>query len=83
MGHNPKVPHESQERKVGEPLRHSLESIPLQPNAQTPHALSELKLQVEVELGTLALLARGRHLSEREHRQESALRDLLALIEQT
>ena len=83
MGHNPKVPDESREWKVGEPLRHSLESIPLQPSAQTPQALSELKPQIEVELGTLALLARGRHLSERERRQESALRNLLALIEQT
>ena len=45
-------------------------------------ALSELKPQVEVELSTLTLLEQRRHLWEREHRQASALGDLLAAIEE-
>ena len=68
--------------EISESLRRSLESFPLHPGAAR-QALPELKLPVEGELRTLALLERRRHLSEREHRQESALRDLLVLIEET
>ena len=83
MGESPKVPDARQGRDISEPLRRSLESLPLQPSAQMPQALSELKPQVEDELRTLALLERRSHLSDGEHRQERALRDLLALIEET
>jgi LysM repeat protein len=68
--------------EISEPLRRSLKGFPLQPGAAR-QALPELKPQVEGALRTLALLERGRYLSEREYRQESALRDLLVLIEET
>jgi hypothetical protein len=41
--------------------------------------LAELKPQVEKELRSVSLVQRRRTLSDREHRQENALRDLLAL----
>ena len=78
----PQVPDAPQEWEISEPLRRSLESFPLQPAAQL-QALSELKPQVEGELRTLTLLEQSSRLSDREHRQESALRDLLAVIEET
>jgi hypothetical protein len=52
--------------------------MPLRPDA-IEDVLAELKPRVEKELRSVALVERIRTLSEREHRQVSALRDLLAL----
>ena len=78
----PPVPDAPKGWEISELLRRPLESLPLQPGAAQLQALSELKPQVEVELSTLTLPDQHRRLSEREHRQESALRDLLAVIEE-
>ena len=77
----PQVPDAPQGWEISEPLRRSLESLPLESGAAQLQALSEMKPQVEGELSTLTLLEQRRRLSEREHRQENALRDLLAVIE--
>jgi nucleoid-associated protein YgaU len=64
--------------QIGEDLRHSLEKLPLRPDA-LDDVLAELEPRVEDELRSLALAERRDPLSDREHRQASALRDLLAL----
>ena len=64
--------------QIGEGLRHSLEGLPLRPDA-LDDVLTELEPRVEEELRSVALVERCRTLSDREHRQASALRDLLAL----
>ena len=79
----PPVPDAPKGWEISELLRRSLESLPLQPGAAQPQTLLVMKPQVEVELSALTLLEQRRCLSEREHRQESALRDLLAVIEET
>ena len=66
--------------QVGEGLRHSLEELPLRPDA-LEDVLAELEPRVEDELRSVALVERSRTLSDREHRQASALRDLLALAQ--
>ena len=82
MGDKPGVPDTRRGWEISEPLRCALENLPLQLREPArKEVLAELKPQVEDELKTLALLERRRHLSNREQRQESALRDLLALIE--
>jgi hypothetical protein len=73
-----RVPDQSRGWQIGEGLRHSLEGMPLRPDAMD-HVLAELKPRVEEELRSVALVERSRTLSEREHRQAGALRDLLAL----
>lgn len=72
------VPDSGRDWQVGEGLRHSLEELPLRPDAMD-HVLAELKPRVEAELRSVALVERRRTLSDREHRQANALRDLLAL----
>jgi len=67
--------------QIGEGLRHSLEGLPLRPDA-LDDVLAELKPRVEDELQSVALVERSRTLSECEHRQASALRDLLALAQE-
>jgi hypothetical protein len=44
--------------------------------------LAVLKPQVEEELQSVTLVKRRRNLSDREHRQANALRDLLALAQE-
>ena len=75
---NQGVPDSGRDWQVGEGLRHSLEELPLRPAAMD-HVLAELKPRVEEELRSVALVERRRTLSDREHRQANALRDLLAL----
>jgi len=75
---NQRVPDSGRDWQVGEDLRHCLEELPLRPDAMD-YVLAELKPRVEVELRSVALVERRRTLSDREHRQANALRDLLAL----
>ncbi|HZY57292.1 MAG TPA: LysM domain-containing protein [Rubrobacteraceae bacterium] len=72
----------SQEWEIGEPLRRSIGSIPLQPGALECDALSEVKSLAEDALATLALLERRRHLTDKEHHQARALRRFLATLEE-
>lgn len=81
VGEDPKVPHQRRGWQIGEGLRHSIEGIPLQPDA-VDDVLTQLKPRVEDELRSVALVERRRSLSDREHRQASALRDLLALAQE-
>jgi hypothetical protein len=74
---DPRVP-DRRGWQIGEDLRHSLEKLPLRPDA-LDDVLAELEPRVEDELRSLALAERRDPLSDREHRQASALRDLLAL----
>ena len=78
VGENQEVPDSGREWQIGEGLRHSIGELPLRPDAMDD-VLAELKPRVEKELRTVALVERRRTLSEREHRQANALRDLLAL----
>ena len=78
VGENQEVPDSGREWQLGEGLRHSLEEFPLRPDAMDD-VLAELKPRVEEELRSVALVERRRTLSDREHRQANALRDLLAL----
>lgn len=78
VGDNPRVPDRRRGWQIGEELRHSLEKLPLRPDAMDD-VLAELKPRVEDELRSLALAERREPLSDREHRQKSALRDLLVL----
>jgi hypothetical protein len=78
---DPKVPDRHRGWQVGEELRHSLEELPLRPDA-LDDVLAELKPRVEEELRSAALVERRRTLSDREHRQANALRDLLALAQE-
>ena len=75
---DPKVSDRHRGWQIGEGLRHSLEGLPLRPDA-LDDVLTELEPRVEEELRSVALVERCRTLSDREHRQASALRDLLAL----
>ena len=78
VGENQEVPDSAREWKIGEGLRHAIRDIPLRPDAMDD-VLAELKPRVEKELRSVALVERRRTLSDREHRQADALRDLLAL----
>lgn len=78
---NSEVSDASRGWQIGEDLRRSLGGLPLRPDAMA-NVLAELKPQVEDEMRSLALVERRRPLSDREHRQESALRDLLALAQE-
>lgn len=73
----------SQEWEIGEPLKQSLQSLPLQPGAAEPQTLGELAQQVEAELSTGALVERHRHLTDKEHRQARVLHELLAAVKET
>lgn len=77
---DPKVPGENGGWDIDETLKHSLGRFPLQLGAPVDHFLAELRPQIEEEVRSVARLERRRHLSNREHRQAGALRDLLAVI---
>ncbi len=79
-GGGTKAPKVTREWEVGEPLRRSISSLPLQPGASKRYALSEVKPLAEDELTTLEQL-RGR-LTDEEHRQAGALRRLLSALEE-
>ncbi len=69
----------NQEWEIGEPLRRSISSLPLQPGASKRYALSEVKPLAEDELTTLE---RRRDLTDEEHRQAGALRRLVSALEE-
>jgi LysM domain len=77
-GENQGVPDSGRAWQIGEDLRRSIGDIPLRPD-KVDDVLAELKPRVEEELRSVALVERSRTLSDREHRQANALRDLLAL----
>jgi hypothetical protein len=81
VSEDPRVPDRRRGWQIGEGLRHSLEELPLRPDALYDF-LAELEPRVEEELRSAALVERRRTLSDREHRQASALRDLLALAQE-
>lgn len=78
VGENQEVPDSGRDWQIGEGLRHSIEGMPLRPDAMDD-VLAQLNPLVEEELRSVALVERRRSLSDREHRQASALNDLLAL----
>jgi hypothetical protein len=78
VGEDPRVPDRRRGWQIGAGLKHSIGELPLRPDAME-HALAELKPRVEEELRAVALVERRRTLSDREHHQANALRDLLAL----
>ena len=65
--------------EIGEPLRRSISSLPLQPGASKRYALSEVKPLAADELTTLE---RRRDLTDEEHRQAGALRRLVSALEE-
>ncbi len=69
----------NQEWEIGEPLRRSISSLPLQPGASKRYALSEVKPLAENELTTLE---RRMHLTDEEHRQAGALRRLVSALKE-
>jgi hypothetical protein len=74
-----KGPEANHEWAIGEPLRRSISSLPLQPGATKRYALSEMKPLAEDEL--VSLERRG-HLTDEEHRQAGALRRLVSALEE-
>jgi hypothetical protein len=81
VGENQEVPDSGRDWQIGKDFRHSLQELPLRPDA-IDDVLAELKPRVEQELRSVALVERRRTLSDREQRQASALRDLLALAQE-
>ncbi len=82
VGDNPKMPDARREWGISESLKRSLEGLPLQPGAPMDQALAELRPQIADEMRSVALLKRRRRLSGLEHRQASALQDLLTLAQE-
>ncbi len=79
VGDNPKPPDARRGWSISESLRLSLEGLPLQPGAPMDQALAELRPQLVDELRSVAVLKRRGRLSDLEHRQASALQELIAL----
>ena len=79
---NPKTPDARRKWGISESLKRSLEGLPLQPGGPMDQALAELRPQIADELRSVALLKRRRRLSDLEHRQASALQDLLTLAQE-
>ena len=82
VGDNPKTPDARRAWGIGESLRRSLEGLPLQPGAPMDKALADLRPQLVDELKSVAVLKRRRQLSDLEHRQASALQELIALAQE-
>jgi hypothetical protein len=82
VGDNPKTPDARRAWGISESLRRSLEGLPLQPGAPMDKALADLRPQLVDELKSVAVLKRRRQLSDLEHRQASALQDLIALAQE-
>jgi LysM domain len=82
VGDNPKTPDARRGWGISESLRCSLEGLPLQPGAPMDQTLAELMPQLVDELRSVAVLKRRRQLSDLEHRQASALQDLIALAQE-
>jgi hypothetical protein len=79
VGGNPTTPDARRGWGISESLRRSLENLPLQPGAPMDQALAKLRSQIADELRSVAVLESRRRLSDLEHRQASALQDLIAL----
>ena len=82
VGDNPKTPDARRGWGINESLRLSLEGLPLQLGGPMDQALADLRPQIADELRSVALLKRRRRLTDLEHRQASALQDLIALAQQ-
>ena len=82
VGDNPRTPDIRWGWGISESLKRSLEGLPLQPGAPMDQALAELRPQLVDELRSVAVLKRRRQLSDLEHRQASALQDLIALAQE-
>ena len=82
MGTEPRVPHPTQEWKIGEPLANAIETIPVQPGAPLHDALLEVQPLAADALRSVTFLARHRSLSDKEQRQAHALQRFLSLIEE-
>ncbi len=73
----------NQEWEIGELLKRSVQTIPLQWEASVRDAFSEIKPLAEEALTTLRAMERRRHLTGKEHRQAVALQRLLAAFQET
>jgi hypothetical protein len=82
VGDNPKTPDARRGWGISESLKRSLEDLPLRPGAPMDKALAELRPQLVAELRSAAVLKRRRRLSDLEHRQATALQDLIALAQE-
>ncbi len=79
MDSGAREPEVTREWEIGEPLRRSIGSLPLQPGAAKRYALLEVKPLAEDEMRTLE---GRRHLTDEGHRQAGALRRLLSALEE-
>ena len=82
VGDNPKTPDARRGWGISGALKRSLEGLPLRPGGLMDQALAELRPQLVDELRSVAVLKRRRQLSDLEHRQASALQDLIALAQE-
>ena len=72
----------NRELEIGELLRRSIASLPLQPGTCERYALSEVKPLAEAALATMTALERRRRLTDKEHRQAGALQRMLAALKE-
>jgi hypothetical protein len=82
VGTKPRVPHPTQEWKIGELLANAMEAIPVQPGAPFHDAMLEVRPLAANALRSVAFLERHRSLSDKEQRQAHALQRFLATIEE-
>ena len=82
VGDNPRTPDARRSWGISGALKRSLEGLPLRPGGLMDQALAELRPQLVDELRSVAVLKRRRQLSDLEHRQASALQDLIALAQE-
>lgn len=82
VGTEPRVPHPTQEWKIGEPLANALKAIAVQPGAPFHDALLEVQPLAANALRSVAFLERHRSLSYNEQRQAHALQSFLAKIKE-
>jgi hypothetical protein len=78
----PKGAEANRELEIGELLRRSIASLPLQPGTCERYALSEVKPLAEAALATMTALERRRRLTDKEHRQAGALQRMLAALKE-
>ncbi len=82
VGDNRTMPDAHRSWGISESLRRSLENLPLQPGVPMDQALAKLRSQIADELRSVAVLESRRRLSDLEHRQASALQELIALAQE-
>jgi hypothetical protein len=78
----PKERDADREWEIGEPLRRSIRSLPMQPGQFERYALSEVKPLAEDALTSLTHLERRRQLTDEEHRQAGALQRMLEALKE-